>query len=52
MNSHAEQRLNATSLVPSPTPSFTKQRRKAGRGTGNEARMPLHCTHGYGSIRP
>ena len=30
------------SLVPSPTPSFssllsTKQRRKAGRGTGNEA---------------
>ena len=32
-----------TSLVPSPTPSFssllyrTKQRRKAGRGTGNEA---------------
>ena len=44
------------SLVPSPTPSFssllstvklyrTKQRRKAGRGTGNEAKLSVqpHC---------
>ena len=40
--------LNKCSLVPSPTPSFssllstlycTKQRRKAGRGTGYEARI-------------
>ena len=43
------------SLVPSPTPSFssllstvklyrTKQRRKAGRGTGNEARLKADPT--------
>ena len=38
------------SLVPSPTPSFpslcgTKQRRKAGRGTGNEAMLLVVHVH-------
>ena len=42
---HVSKKWYDGSLVPSPTPSFpsllstvsTKQRRKAGRGTGNEA---------------
>ena len=45
-----------TSLVPSPTPSFpsllstlyrTKQRRKAGRGTGNEAMTKPHSRYTF-----